>query len=79
MITVEIQKQTKFVTNSKGRPVEAILPINIYNELIELQNSIEIFQQEDTQAGIQRAKNDIDKGDTISFRSMNEAFEWLDK
>jgi len=79
MITTEIQKQTKFVTNSSGIPTEAILPIDIYNELIELQNSMEIYHQEDTQASIQRAKADIEKGHRRSFSIIHEAFEWLEQ
>ena len=79
METTEIQKKTKFITNSKGKPVEVILPIATYQQLVDLQTSIEIFQQRDTQESIKRAKNEIENGDTVSFKNMDEANEWLDK
>ena len=79
METTEIQNKAKFITNSKGKPVEVILPIGTYQQLVDLQTSIEIFQQKDTQQSISRAKNEIANGNTVSFKNMDEATEWLDK
>ena len=79
MSTVTIQKKVKIVSDSEGKPVEVILPYEVYQELLELQISLEIYQQVDTQESLQRAKKEIGEGKTVSFKNSDEAGEWLDK
>ena len=79
MNVIEIQRQVKFINNSEGRPVEVILPYEVYQEPLRLQISMEIYHQNDTQESIQRAKNDIKEGKTISFKNIDRASEWLDR
>lgn len=79
MDTVEIQKKVKYVNDAKGKPVEVILPYKIYQKLLELQISLEIYHQEDVQQSIRQAKRDVENGNIRSFKNMDEAVEWLDK
>lgn len=78
MQTAEIQKKAKFIINSDGKPIEVILPLEIYQQLVELQTSLEIYKQKDTQESLKKAKVEIEKGDTVSFKIMDEVTEWLD-
>ena len=48
MTVVDIAEKAKLITNRKGKPVEVILPYNIYKHLIELEASMEIFKREKT-------------------------------
>ena len=79
MDTLEIQKKAKYVNNSKGKPVEVIIPYKIYQELLDLQMSFDIYRQENVQQSIKQAKQDIKNGRIKSFKNMEEAFEWLNK
>lgn len=79
MTTMEIQKKAKFVTDISGKPKEVILPYNVYKKLLDLELSMEIFRQNDTQKSISRAKEDIKKGRVKSFNSAKDAVEWLEK
>jgi len=79
MELIEIEKKAKFVTNNAGKAIEVILPFEIYQQLIELQTSMEIYQQTNTQESIKKAKKEIEKGNTLSFKNMDEAIGWLDK
>ena len=78
MQAIEIQKKVKTITNSKGVPVEVILPYKIYKELLELQNGIDIYQQKNTRESIRRAKEDIKQRKIKNFKDIDNAIEWLD-
>ena len=75
---MDIEKKVKIVENSQGKPVEVILPYKIYKDLLELQISLDIYHQEDTQESIRRAKDDIKKGKTKTFKKIDDGIEWLD-
>ena len=79
METTEIEKKAKFITDKDGKSAEVILPLHIYQQLAELLASIDIYNQGDTQKSIRKAKREIDEGDIVSFKNMDEAIEWLDK
>jgi hypothetical protein len=77
MKTSQIQKKVKVVNNAQGRPVEVIIPYKVYQEMLDLAVSIEIYQQEDTQKSLARAKEDVKRGKTASFQKADEAIAWL--
>lgn len=79
MSTAKIQQKAKFINNERGKPVEVILPYKMYRKLLDLQTSIEIYQEEKTQKSIQRAKEDMKKGNFATFKNVDEAIEWLEK
>ncbi len=56
-----------------------IIPYKIYQELLDLQMSFEIYQQANVQQSIKQAKQDIKTGRIRSFENMDEAIEWLNK
>ena len=49
MDILKIKEKTKFINDANGRPVEVILPYKIYQELLDLQTSFDIYRQEDVQ------------------------------
>jgi hypothetical protein len=73
----QIQKKAKVVNNARGRPVEVILPYKDYLEMPDLAVSMEIYQQEDTQQSIARAREDVKRGKTASFKKADEVIAWL--
>ncbi|MBI1929743.1 hypothetical protein HYR99_36525 [Candidatus Poribacteria bacterium] len=79
MNTAEIQKKAKKITNASGKIVEVILPHKVYQELLDLKISLEIYEQEEVQQSIKSAQKDIENGNIKSFQTVDEAFEWLDK
>ena len=79
MDALKIKEKTKFINDANGKPVEVILPYKIYQELLDLQMSFEIYRQENVQQSIKQAKQDIKNGRVKSFKNMEEAFEWLKK
>ena len=79
MTLTEIEEKAKFITNKTGKPVEVILPYNIYKRFLELEISIEIFKKEETQISIKRAKEDIKSGRVKTFSTADDAIKWLDK
>jgi len=72
-----ITSKAKIVVNAQGKPTEVILPYRVYQDLIRLKISHEIYEQTDTQEAIQRAKKDKAKGKTKRFASAVEALTWL--
>lgn len=74
-----IERKVKFVTDAKGKPIEVILPYRLYQELMQLKLSQEIFEQPETQKAIQQAKEDVKKGQVRRFTNVAEALQWLDK
>lgn len=79
MTLTEIEEKAKFITNKTGKPVEVILPYNIYKRLLELEISMEIFKRKETQASIKRAKEDIKSGRVKTFDTVEDTIKWLDK
>ncbi|MCI0469452.1 MAG: hypothetical protein L0Y62_05230 [Nitrospirae bacterium] len=79
MTVTAIEKKAKLITGRDGRPVEVILPYNIYKELLELERSMEIFRRKDTQESIKRSKEDIKHGRIKIFSDVKDAVKWLDK
>ncbi len=79
MNAVRIQEKIKIINDAKGKPVEVILPYNTYQELLELQISMDIYRQKDTKISLQQTKDEITEGKTVSFGNIDKAIEWLDK
>ena len=74
-----ITSKAKLVVNAQGKPTEVILPYRVYQDLIRLKISHEIYEQTDTQKAIQRAKKDKAKGKTQWFTCAAEALTWLNE
>jgi len=79
MNALEIKEKTKYINDVNGKPIEVIIPFKIYQELLDLQMSFDIYRQEEVQKSIKRAKQDIKNGKTRSFENMDQAIEWLNK
>lgn len=79
MTVTAIEKKAKLITGRDGKPVEVILPYNIYKELLELERSMEIFRRKETQASIKRAKEDVRHGRVKTFSDVKDSVKWLDK
>jgi hypothetical protein len=79
MDALKIKEKTKFINDVNGKPVEVIIPYKVYQELLGLQMSFDIYRQENVQQSIKQAKQDIKNGRVRSFNNMEEAFEWLDR
>lgn len=74
-----IANKAKIVVNAQGKPTEVILPYHLYQDLIRLKISHEIYEQADTQEEIKRAQKDTATGKTERFTSAAEALAWLDE
>ncbi len=74
-----ITSKAKIVVNAQGKPTEVILPYRVYQDLIRLKISHEIYEQTDTQKAIHRAKKDKAQGKTKRFTSAAEALTWLNE
>lgn len=79
MTTVDVERKARFVTDRDGKPVEVILPYNVYKRLLELETSMEIYKRKETQKGIKKAKEDIKRGRFKAFNNAEDAIKWLDK
>lgn len=79
MDALKIKEKTKYINDVNGKPVEVIIPYKIYQELLDLQMSFDIYRQENVQQSIKQAKQDIKNGRVRSFNQMEDAFEWLKK
>ena len=73
----QLQKKAKVVNDAQGKRVEVIIPYAVYQEMLDLAVSMEIFQQDDTQESIARAKSDVKRKRTASFNNADEAAAWL--
>jgi hypothetical protein len=74
-----IVKKAKFVHDAKGDPVEVILPFDVYQELMSLKFSYEIYNRAETQEAIKQARQDMKEGRVRRFRRLEDTLEWLDK
>jgi hypothetical protein len=79
MTTTEIQQKTKFIQRPNGKVSEVILPYKIYQELLEVNASLEIYQQPEVQASLQRAKQDVETNRVKTVQTVDEAIEWLNQ
>lgn len=79
MTTVDVERKARFVTDRDGKPVEVILPYNVYKRLLELETSMEVYKRKETQKGIKKAKEDIKRGRVKAFNNAEDAIKWLDK
>ena len=79
MSTAEIEKAVKVFNNTKGKPSEVLVPYSLFEELMELKMSMDIYTQKDVQRSLRRAKKEITEGKTNSFTSISEALRWLKK
>jgi len=79
MTVTEIQQRTKFVRTPKGKVSEVILPYHVYQELLELKASLEIYQQPEVQESLQRAKQDVEAGRVKTTQNADEAIAWLNQ
>lgn len=79
MTVAEIEKKAKLITGKSGKPVEVILPYNIFRHLLALEKSMEIFSRSETQKSIVRAKEDIKHGRVKTFSEIKAALKWLDE
>lgn len=79
MTTVDVERKARFVTDRDGKPVEVILPYNVYKRLLELETSMEVYKRKETQKGIKKAKEDIKRGRFKAFNNAEDAIKWLDK
>ena len=69
----------KWVLDSNGEKVEAIVPRKLFEELIELRTSLDIYSNPQTQRAIKKAEQDLKKGRYKIFASAQEAIKWLKK
>lgn len=74
----QIEKKAKFIHDAKGKPVEVVLPYRIYQDLMQLKISHEIYNRPETQEAIKQAKQDVKEGRTRRFHRWEDAMEWLD-
>lgn len=79
MTTVDVERKARFVTDRDGKPVDVILPYNVYKRLLELETSMEVYKRKETQKGIKKAKEDIKRGRFKAFNNAEDAIKWLDK
>lgn len=79
MSTLDIQKNAKYINTFDGKRSEVILPFKVFEELLALKTSMEIFQREETQNSIKRAQKNIVNKKTRSFTKAGDAIQWLKK
>ena len=77
MSTQEIQKKVKYINDSNGKHTDVLIPYSIFEELLELKMSMEIFTQNDVQKSIKHARKEITESKAESFQHANEAIRWL--
>jgi hypothetical protein len=77
MKSSQILKKVKVVNNAQGKPVEVIIPFKVYQEMLDLAVSMEIYQHEDTEKSLERAKENVKRGKVASFMKADEAIAWL--
>jgi len=73
----QIQKKVRFVNNSKGKPVEVILPYDAYREYMEIKISLELYKSLEVQESIKRAKNDLATGKFKDYENIEQLLKDL--
>jgi hypothetical protein len=76
---LEIKKKVKIIKDSRGKSIKVILPIRIFNELMEISISQEIYQDKSSQRSIRRAKKEVLLQKTKTFSNSSDAIEWLNE
>ncbi len=79
MSTIDIQKKAKYINTFDGKHTEVILPFEVFEELLALKTSMEIFKREETQHSIKKAQKNIVDKKTRSFTKAGDAIRWLKK
>ena len=74
-----IQRKAKVFSSANGKPIEVMIPFNVFQELLELKMSMEVYKRRNVQKGIKQSKKEIQNGKARSFTDIDEAIEWLKK
>ncbi|MBI3195087.1 MAG: hypothetical protein HYZ34_11580 [Ignavibacteriae bacterium] len=74
-----IQGKGKAFSSANGKPIEVTIPFNVFQELLELKLSMEIYKRKNVQKGIKQSKKEVQNGKARSFTDIDEAIEWLKK
>jgi hypothetical protein len=77
MSSPEIERQIRYVNDSHGRNTEVIVPLRLFQDLLDLKISMEIYQRPATQRRLKKARGQVREGKTRSFRTAGEALRWL--
>lgn len=72
MILSQVKKKVKFIHNSRGKPVEAVLPYKAYTEYMDMKISLEFYQSLETQESIKRAKEDLALGRFKDYEDVEQ-------
>jgi hypothetical protein len=75
--SLEIKNKAKIIKNARGKSIKVILPIDIFNELLEITIGQEIYEDKSTQKSIKKAKKDISLGNIKTFSYTAETINWL--
>ena len=68
-----------FVQHDPRKSKSFETPSKIYQELLEVKFSLEIYQQPEVQASLQRAKQDVETNRVKTVQTVDEAIEWLNQ
>ncbi|MBI3193777.1 MAG: hypothetical protein HYZ34_04810 [Ignavibacteriae bacterium] len=79
MSTAEMQKRIKYVNDAKGQKTEVIIPYSLFQEFLEMKISMEIYEQEDVQQSLKRAKKQVQDKKTKAFKDIEQAIQWLNQ
>ncbi|MBI5217178.1 MAG: hypothetical protein HY960_15585 [Ignavibacteriae bacterium] len=79
MSTAEMQKRIKFVNDANGKKTDVIIPYTLFLEFLEMKISMEIYEQDDVQQSLKRAKKQIQDKKTKSFKNVEQAIQWLNQ
>jgi hypothetical protein len=79
MSTLEIQKRVRYVNDSRGKSTDVLIPYSLFQELLELKTTLEVYERQATRMSIKRAKRDVRNGKTKTFADATGAIEWLRK
>ena len=77
MSTLEILNKVKYISDSMGRNREVILPHRLFQDLMELKASMEIYEQSGVQSAIKKSKKQLRAGNGKSFTNAAQAIRWL--
>jgi hypothetical protein len=77
MSTLEIERQVRYVNDSHGRSTEVLVPYKLFQDLLELKTSMEIYEKPATRRSLTKARRQVRQGKTRSFRTAGEPLQWL--
>lgn len=67
----------RWVLDSRGKKVEAIVSRELFEEFIAFRKSMQIYSDPKTQRSLQKAENELRVGKYKKFSSAKEAIKWL--